>query len=407
MKSTVDELALFGGAPLCPNKLYIGRPNTAPASHIHHRIDEAIGRQWLTNDGPLVRELELRCADFLNVPHCIAVNNATIGLQIVAKALGLHGEVLLPSFTFIGTAHALQWIGLKPVFCDVLPHNHLIDPAEVARRLTKNTSAILGVHVWGHACDIEALTHVAQEHELALFFDAAHAFGCSYQNKMIASFGQAEVFSLHATKVMHSLEGGLITTTDANLAEKFRLLRNYGFTGEDAVGGPGINAKMNEFCAAVGLSNLDYYPTVSAHNAEIMRAYRHALGDIAGIRLLEPLKAEAFNHHYAVLELSENCPLRRNLLRDILVAEGVLVRRYFHPGCHRLAPYNDLQSDVLPVTDFLSQSLLQLPTGTQLTIEQAKQIGELIAICIKNAAAISEKARKPYPPPVLFSKDTL
>lgn len=398
MKTDLSQLALFGGPPAFAAEWMVGRPSTSNAPQIHAAIDAALARNWLTNDGPLVRELETRCAEFLEVPHCVAVNNATIGLQLVAHALELPrhpgGEVLVPSFTFVGTAHALSWLGLKPVFCDVDPHNHGLDPQDAARRITDRTCGILGVHLWGRGCDVDGLDALGRLHGLPVFHDAAHAFGCSHQGQMIGRNGSAEVFSLHATKAMHALEGGLITTTDDALAEQLRLLRNYGFTDEDCVSSLGINAKMNEFSAAVGLANLAGYPALAAHNRALHQAYREALDGCPGLQWVAPQAGERHNHHYAVLQVGADCPLSRDLLRDLLVAEGIYVRRYFRPGCHRFAPYAEAGLH-LPVTEALSDQLLQLPTGRQLTPEDANRIGSLIRWFLTQAPRIAARRNMP------------
>lgn len=388
MKLKIEALALLGGTPLYPQPLAVGTPSSGPVEDIQRLIGKAFQRNILTNDGPLVRELEWRCADFLEVPHCIAVSNATVGLQLVAQALGLRGEVLMPSFTFVGTANALRWLGLTPVFCDVRPDTHNLDLDDAQRRLSSASCAVLPVHLWGHACDTEALEQFARHHGLQLFYDAAHAFGCSGAGgRMLGGHGRAEVFSFHATKAMHAMEGGLITTHDPGLAGVLRGLRNFGFVGEDRIDRVGINAKMNEASAAVGLVNLEHFQRLVDHNIQVQHGYRRGLGGAAGVQLRQPDPLAMHNHHYAVLELGADCPLQRDVLRDLLVAEGVLARRYFRPGCHRMAPYCGDSPD-LPVTSWLSEHLITLPTGRQLSPSEAVSIGQLIAFCLENADAI-------------------
>jgi len=255
VKSSIEDLAIFGGEPLFSKILHVGRPNIMNRAGVISRINQAMDRNWLSNDGPLVQELEKRFADFLQVKHCIAVTNATFGLQLAAKALNVTGEVIIPSFTFIGTAHAMAWIGLKIAFFDVLAGNHTINPEEVAAKISKNTGAIVGVHLWGNACEIDALQKTADRFDVPLIFDAAHAIGSTYKKQRLGGFGNVSVFSLHATKAINSLEGGLVTTNDDALAEKIRLLRSYGFADEDQVAMLGINTKMNEFSAAMGITN--------------------------------------------------------------------------------------------------------------------------------------------------------
>jgi dTDP-4-amino-4,6-dideoxygalactose transaminase len=181
MKKSISDLAIFGGEPAFAESLHVGRPNIGSRDAFLARVKDMLDRRWLSNDGPFVKELEQNLARYLGVNHCVLICNATIALEITARALGLHGEVIVPSFTFIASAHALQWQEITPVFCDVDPITHNIDPAKIENLITPRTSGILGVHVWGRACDVEILTAIAQKYRLKLMFDAAHALGSSYQ----------------------------------------------------------------------------------------------------------------------------------------------------------------------------------------------------------------------------------
>ena len=253
MKNHIKDLAFFGGVPTFSDVLHVGKPNIGRYESFIKRINEMFERRWLTNNGPFVQEFEEKVADFLGVKHCIAMCNATVGLEIAARALGLTGEVIIPSFTFVATAHALQWQEITPVFCDIDPVTHNINPEQIPQLITPRTTGILGVHVWGHACEVELLTQIAEKHHLKLMFDAAHAFDCSYHGKMIGGFGDLEVFSFHATKFFNSFEGGMVATNDDNLAETIRSMRNFGFAGMDNVTNVGTNGKMSEVSAAMGL----------------------------------------------------------------------------------------------------------------------------------------------------------
>src|ERR1035441_9571296 len=240
-----------------PSPLHVGRPNQGNRQRLIERINDMLDRNWLTNNGPFVQEFEKRVAEFVGVKHCIAMCNATVALEIATRALGLKGEVIVPAFTFIATAHSLQWQEITPVFCDIDPRTHNLDPARVEELITPKTTGIIGVHLWGRPCDVEALTEIAQRRNLTLMFDAAHAFGCSYGGKMIGGFGLAEVFSFHATKFCQTFEGGAIVTDNDELATKIRLMKNFGFGGYDNVIYIGTNGKMTEICAAMGLTNLE------------------------------------------------------------------------------------------------------------------------------------------------------
>ena len=245
----------MGGKPAFDSLLHVGRPHIGDQDRFLELIKNMLERRRFTNDGPYVRELEHRIADQLGVKHCLLVCNGTVALQIAIRALDLSGEVIVPAWIFVAPIHALQWQGLKPVFCDVDPKSHTLDPKAVERLITSNTSAILGVHVWGQPCAIRALADIASRRNLRLLYDAAHAFACSYRGRMVGGFGDAEVFSFHATKFFHTLEGGAITTNSDETADRVRLIRNFGFAGVDNVASLGINGKMNEASAAMGLTH--------------------------------------------------------------------------------------------------------------------------------------------------------
>ena len=211
--------------------IHVGRPNIGDVDSLLARLRGVCERRWLSNDGPLVREFEHRVAELAGVSHCVAMCNATIALEIAIRAANVTGEVIIPAYTFVATAHALQWQEITPVFCDIDPGTHTIDPASVERLITPRTSAIIGVHVWGQPCEVDALSEIATRCGLKLMFDAAHAFGCSRNGLPIGGFGLAEVFSFHATKFINCAEGGAVVTNDDSLAAKMRLMRNFGFSG--------------------------------------------------------------------------------------------------------------------------------------------------------------------------------
>src|SRR5436190_10200996 len=254
---TEIQSLLTGGPPTFADPQHVGRPNIGDATALHRRIDEMLGRRWLSNDGPLAREFEGRIAELVGAKHCVAVGNATVGLELAYRAAGLSGEVIVPANTFVATVHALANQGIQPVFCEIDPATHNLDPIEVEKRITSRTTGIVGVHLWGRPCAPRELERIACEHRLALIFDAAHAFGCSAGDKMIGNFGDAEVFSFHATKFVSCGEGGAIVTNNDDFAARVRKLRNFGFDGCDLVVATGTNGKMSELAAAMGLTSLD------------------------------------------------------------------------------------------------------------------------------------------------------
>jgi len=360
------DLAIHGATPAFAEPLHVGRPNIVDRDAFLARVAQVLDNQWLTNNGPLVQEFEARIAAHLGVKHCVAMCNGTIALEIAIRALGLTGEVIVPSWTFVATAHALYWQGITPVFADIDPDTHNLDPDAVRRMITPRTSGIIGVHLWGRAAPVEALQAIADEHGLKLMFDAAHAFGSTHRGQSIGRFGACEVFSFHATKSFNTMEGGAVTTNDDALAETLRLMRNFGFKGYDNVIHPGTNGKMIEVCAAMGLANLEGFDGIVATNMRNHAAYQGALAGIPGVRLLDYDPAERNSHHYIVLEVGPTCAATRDEVIAALHAENILARKYFWPGCHGMQPYRDLFPHaglVLEGTESLAKTIVVLPNG--------------------------------------------
>ena len=394
-KENIKNLACFDGKPAFDKQLHVGQPNIGDRVRFMNRIDDMFDRHWLTNNGPFVQEFEKKIAEFLGVKHCIAMCNATIALEIAIRALGLNGEVIVPSFTFVATAHALQWQEITPVFCDIDPLTHNINPKNIEKLITPRTTGILGVHVWGRACDIEALTSISRKHKLKLIFDAAHAFACTHQEEKIGGFGDVEVFSFHATKFFNSFEGGAIATNNDTLAEKVRDMRNFGFSGLGTVTSVGTNGKMSEVSAAMGLTSLESLDEFLAVNKENYQFYKEGLKDISGVFLIDFDKKEKNNYQYVVIEVDEkNSGISRDTLLKILRAENILARRYFYPGVHQMEPYHSYFPNaglLLPETEQLTQKVLQLPTGTAIDKDKINQICQIIRFSVENATEINEK----------------
>lgn len=362
--------------------LYVGRPNIGDRAALLARINGMLDRRWLSNDGPLVQEFEQRICGLLGVKHAVALCNATVGLEIASKALGLTGEVIVPSYTFIATAHALQWQGIKPVFCDIDPVTHNLDPACIERLITSRTTGIVGVHVWGRPCDTEGIESVARAHGLKVMYDAAHAFGCSSGGKMVGGFGACEVFSFHATKFINCFEGGAVTTDNDELADKMRLMRNFGFAGFDNVIYSGVNGKMSEVCAAMGLTSLEAMEDIVAVNRRNYFAYCEGLRSVAGVSVIRYDEVERNNHQYVVVEVDQDvCPRSRDEIIDVLHSENIIARKYFWPGCHRMEPYRTTQPDAgrnLPVTEKVATRVIVLPTGQTVNEEAVARICKII-----------------------------
>lgn len=388
-------LAILSAEPAFKEKLHVGRPNIGNREEFHRRIDGILDRRWLTNNGECVQELEARLAALLGVKHCIAMCNATVALEIAIRALGLKGEVIVPSFTFVATPHSLQWQEITPVFCDIDPLTHNMDPRCVEKLLTPRTTGIIGVHLWGRPCDIDALTCIAEKHKLKLMFDAAHAFNCTFGGRMVGGFGNAEVFSFHATKFFNTLEGGAVATNDGNLAQQIRLMKNFGFAGYDNVVYIGTNGKMNEVSAAFGLVGLESLDRFVAVNCANYQAYRQGLAGVPGISLIAYDERERNNYQYIVCEVDRNSAgISRDALMEVLHAENVIARRYFFPGCHRMEPYRSYFPHaglLLPRTEELTQRVLLLPTGTAVGPGEIDKICRIIKLAVEKAPEVMRK----------------
>lgn len=393
-KATVSDLAIFGAAPAFESPLHVGKPNIGRKQRFMERVEDMLDRRWLTNAGPFVQEFEKRICQLLGVKHCIAMCNATVALEIAIRGLGMTGEVIVPSFTFVATAHALQWQEITPVFADIDPNTHCLDPKSVERMITPRTSGIIGVHVWGRTCEVDSLTEIARRRNLKLLFDAAHAFGCSHGEKMVGNFGDAEVLSFHATKFLNTFEGGAVLTNSDELDAKIRLMKNFGFAGYDNVIYLGTNGKMNEVCAAMGLTGLESMQDFVAANRRNYEQYRRDLGGIPGVELISYDPAEKSNYQYIVAEIdADETSLTRDRLVEVLHAENILARRYFYPGCHRMEPYRSYFPHaglLLPNTERVAGRVLVLPTGTAVTPDQIDGICRIIQVAIANTAKVNE-----------------
>lgn len=401
VKSSVSSLALFGGTPSFAEPIHVGRPNIGDRARLLERINDLLDRRWLSNNGPFVQELEARIAARLQVRNCIAVANGTLALEIAMRALGFAGEVLVPSFTFVATAHALQWQQITPVFCDIDPRTHSIDPKTIEPMITPRTTGIIGVHIWGEPCAIEELTALADSHGLKLLFDASHAFNCSHRGAMIGGFGAAEVFSFHATKYFNTFEGGAIVTNDDELAAKVRLMKNFGFAGYDNVIYIGTNGKMSEVSAAMGLTGLESLDDFIAVNRRNYASYRRMLAGLRGVSLFAIQEEEHRNYQHVVIEIDEQeTGISRDLLVRVLHAENVLARRYFYPGCHRMEPYRRYFPNahlLLPETERVCRRVLVLPTGTSVNTAEIETICDLLRIAIRNGREITTRSAESDP----------
>ena len=383
---TPQDLAINGAAPAFEETLHVGRPNIGSRELFLNYMADIFDRCWLTNNGPMVQEFEQRVAAYHDVKHCVAMCNGTVALEIAIRALRLEGEVIVPSFTFIATAHALHWQAITPTFADIDPTTHNLDPEAVRRMITPRTTGIIGVHLWGRSAPVEELQAIADEHDLKLMFDAAHAFGCSHKGTLIGNFGACEVLSFHATKFFNTFEGGGVLTNNDELAETMRLMRNFGFSGLDNVIHPGTNGKMIEVAAAMGLVNLDAIDSVIEINRRNYEAYSKILSELPGISLLTYNESERNNYQYVVIEVDEKCPVSRDRIIQALHAENIRARRYFWPGCHNMKPYKELYPHtglMLPNSQKVADRVVLLPTGTTMNEDMIRTVTSVIDVLLE------------------------
>lgn len=384
---TRQDLAINGAAPAFDQPLHVGRPNIGNREAFLKYAEEIFDRRWLSNNGPIVQAFEQRVADYHSVRHCVAMCNGTVALEIAIRALGLEGEVIIPSYTFIATAHALHWQAITPVFADIDPVTHTLDPEAVRNMITPRTTGIIGVHLWGRVASVDALQTIADEHGLKIMYDAAHAFGCSYKNTMVGNFGACEVLSFHATKFFNTFEGGAVLTNDDELAKTMRLMRNFGFSGMDNVIYPGTNGKMIEVAAAMGMVNLDAIDSVIDANRRNYKAYRAELSGLPGISMLSFDESERNNYQYVVIEVGDECTVTRDQIIQALNAENILARRYFWPSCHNMKPYCELYPHaglLLQNTQRVADRVIVLPTGTTVNDGMVRTVASVIGVLLEN-----------------------
>lgn len=385
---SVKHLACLGGEPAFADPLPVGQLYFPDWERYEVAMRGIFERQYYTNHGPLARQLEARLEVFLGVKHVVCVTNATIGLMMAAEALELSGKVLTPAMTFLATPLSVARCGLEPVFCDVDPVTHHMTPATLEAALEPGVSAVLGVHLWGSAADTIEVQKWAEKNALKCYWDSAQSMGCETAKGLIGGFGELEVFSLHATKIISAGEGGCVATNDPDIAARLRNIRSsYG-------AGPAVsvvktsNGRMSEFQAAIALLSLDDFEMNKANNIALREVYMSELCDIEGITL-EPLHGViASNAQSIVVRVGEDFGVSRNLLKDALSAENVLARRYFWPGVHKVEQFMRQPQWNLPQTDQLNEDVLALPIGSRVKGEDVGTIAKLIREIQRNGAQI-------------------
>lgn len=365
-----------------PYPIYVSQPMLPDIDELQKMIKLIWESNQLTNNGNMVKQLEKELAVFLNAPYLSLVSNGTIALQLACKALRLSGEVITTPFTFAATVHALAWNRIKPIFCDIEEDTFNINPNLIESLITQETTAILPVHVFGQPCKVRDIQNIAKKHGLKILYDAAHAFGVKIDGYDIASFGDISMFSLHATKIYHTIEGGALTFNNPYLKERIDSLKNFGILNEGNVQEPGTNGKLNEVQAAVGILLLSKVEAEIARRKEITNLYRQLLKDIPGIRTNQDIKNVTHNYPYFVIRVEkEQFGLSRDELYEKLKIYNIITRKYFYPLCSDFPCYSNLSSaakDRLPVANKIAETVLALPIYGKLSNNTVEKVCTII-----------------------------
>lgn len=357
----------------------VTKPFLPPKEEVYARLDDVWQRQWLTNNGPLVNELELKLKEYLNVPHMLYLTNGTVALQIAIKSLALKGEIITTPFTYVATTSSILWEGCKPVFVDIDEYTFNIDPNKIEEAITSETSAILATHVFGNPCDIDAIQHIANKHGLKVIYDAAHCFGVKYKSQSLYTFGDISTTSFHATKLFHTVEGGAVFCSDEILLKKMSYLRNFGHHGPTEFEEVGINGKNSELHAAVGLVNIDYISSIIQQRKTLSNYYDKWLRRSNIYRQNIDPNIEFNYSYYPVVFESEFITLK---VINTLEGQYISPRRYFYPSLNTVSIFNE---NKCPVSESLSSRILCLPLYHTLTFSDIDLICRVILRTLNNS----------------------
>lgn len=344
------------------------------------KLDGIWESHMLTNMGPLHKEFERKLTEYLKIPFCLAFSNGHMSLEMAIQAMNLEGEVITTPYTFASTTHAIVRNNLTPVFCDIKQLDYTIDEDQIEDLITERTTAIIPVHVYGQICNVEKIQQIADKHHLKVIYDAAHAFGETYKGQGIGNFGDASIFSFHATKPFHTIEGGAVAFRDFAYGTRLYQLKNFGFMGEDMVCGIGANAKMSEFHAAMGLCNFDHLDEIYQGRKQVVERYRERLNNISGVYVLPEQKDVEQNYAYFPILIDEEIyGENREELYHKLERNGIHARRYFYPLTKDYPCYRDqFRNNETPVAEYVTNRILTLPLYDSLPLEDVDRICDLI-----------------------------
>ncbi len=370
-------------------ELFVTQPYLPPLTEVLPYLQKIWDSRILTNAGPFHEMFEKALCQYLDVPSLSVFANGTIALVTALQSLRITGEVITTPYSFVATAHSLLWNGIKPVFVDVDPQSLNLDPSKIEAAITPQTTAILPVHVYGHPCDVDAIQEIADRYNLKVVYDAAHAFGVKCHCGSVANHGDLSVLSFHATKVFNTFEGGAIVCPDAKTKLRIDRLKNFGFVDEVTVVAPGINGKMNEFCAALGLVQLQHIDEALARRQQIDRVYRQELQGIPGLRCLGDAGERTANFAYFPILVGPEFPLSRDEVYRRMRSEGIYCRRYFYPLITDFPMYRGLPSadrDNLPVATTAAAQILCLPIYPMLSSEAQQRVIDTLRRCLHGDA---------------------
>ena len=384
--------------PLFHEKIFVTRPNLPSIEELSPMIEEMLKKRWVTNFGDFHNEFEEEIKKIIRVKYAVLCCNGTVGLFLLLRALNLQKKVITTAFTFPATVHSAYMAGLEPLFCDIDPEDYTLDIQSVEKNITKDTSCILGVNVFGNICDVERLDAIGAKFGIPVVYDSAHAFLCAYKNKPVGGFGNAEMFSFHATKLLTTIEGGAITTNDEDIFIKLKQLINFGIRNEESVVGIGLNGKMSEINAIFGLLSLKKIDTIIANLTELSEIYKKRLSGVPGLKFQKIRSNCKVNNQYMTVEvIPEKFGLTRDELHSVLKDDYVIARKYFYPAAHQYECYRGFhfaKSAELPNTERVANQILCLPIYAGLGVEDVEKICDLIKSIHYHSKDIVHKLRK-------------
>lgn len=359
-------------------KIPITRSSMPPFEEYAEIIRQMWDSRWLSNRGAIHRQLEDELKQYMGVPEVALFGNGHVALEVTLQAMNLTGEVITTPFTHVSTSHSIIRNGLTPVFCDILPEDLTIDPGKIEALITDKTCAIVATHVYGYACHVHEIDAIAKRHGLKVVYDAAHAFGETLDGIGIGNYGDAAMFSTHATKVYHTIEGGIVSYKDTETFAALDNITNFGFTGNDTIGYIGTNARMNEFEAAMGICNLRYIDEEIARRKLVADRYTERLSGVSGIRLIAPQPGVTYNYAYYPV-IFDGYKHDREEILSLLAEHGITARRYFYPAVNRAECYQGrYENPATPIAQYHTERVLTLPLYADMTVEDADRVLDVI-----------------------------